>query len=1418
MKLPGEAHWCRVESIAAELDRLTPGQAEARLAELEAGGEPRSVLTLLEAWRALPRHSAPTLKPGSKVGGKYTLKEHLGAGGMGVVWRAQQDTVGRDVAVKLIHPAFVSPAISRRFHHEVRLLGQLDHPGVVRIFDAGLHADEASREIPYYVMELVEGWPLGVWAREHRGNLQTLLTALVSVCEAVQSAHDRRIVHRDLKPANILIRRDGRPVVLDFGIARLVGREEAEEVSGFIGTPQYAAPEQFTGRDRDFRSGESVDVYALGAVLFEILTGRRLVDMPPEATFADLRRAILEEPIPRLGSVLPGCSMELDEIVAQATRRDPAERFYSVASLGRALARVAVDLQSAPGQASGATPPRWMPAIGALVPGTRWCLAEKLGEGGTGEVWLGTHLDLRERRVFKFCATEEKARTLKREFTLFRLLKERIGRNPHFVQLHEVSLDEPPWYLMMDHQEACDLVTWAASYPEGLDSVPLEVRLEVIVQAAEALQSAHEAGILHRDVKPANLLIQSGDLMSKGAALHVIIADFGLGQLLMDRLHMGMPRYGFTRSVSGLQRSELAGTLLYLAPEVLEGQPATARSDLYSLGVVLWQLTVGNLNAALDPAEWASRVSEPLLRDDLQRCLAGAPERRWSSAGELAASLRALPARREAERRRREELSARERAAYRRGVVRTALQAALILALLVSIGTYAWLQSREVARANAEAERLELSEAISRLEGLARNPGLDSLRMARDMLSPLTAAKPRPDGDRRALADAYMRLLESPGWEVEDQAPRNAASANVVRAVGDPASGTVLRWAGNEVQLLHPDGGHARLVLQTSNDPQPILALAPQTRLGAVATNTVVRILGESPDASERVLSFPTRVSALAWHPQGMRLAAGRALSGPLLPEGLGAIELRDLGDSHTGRLLQRTNAFPYSRAPDGLAFTADGKLLLDWNLNSLHVHVWDVESGALVATAYHSEAVHAATWISSSEFITAPSGGQLHRWRVPDDRAELRVLDEPLARYPAMASAQLGKARLWSRLAHTADRNFVLALDEAGRLFVFDLRMGTPATPMPGESTLVSLWTNPTGGVVLYSADGGIRVVSRRASRVSVQATVPLVGVIEDFDVSPDGLRFACGGMGAVALFEPGLPPRYQLGPTSRTKGVRFLDADRVLISSRSTNQVLSWTPHGSGETGTAEPWLPELSTELREAGYRIALGPYGDRAAMARAGSVRVCILSHGSRQTVAQVNHGGAQVNGLEFSPDGRHLAWVDQGQEAHLWQGIQGVTRRLAESAQSVAWFSSRWCCIAGPNRGAWALEIPEEPSVLPAKRHLLLRDALELTIAPGGRLAAAVMDDGIHLGTIDEVDGLLVWRPGISLGTTQSGTYTRVRFAGGAPWLGAIADGRQLHLWNIAELIHQLDQVRCLPDGLRSLARTSPVPAHQESTP
>jgi serine/threonine protein kinase len=880
MNLPGEQHWLRVEELGRQLGPLPPEQFAAHISQLAADGESPTVITLLSTWLALPPPAAE-FDVGSVIGGRYTLREKLGEGGMGSVWRARQDMIGREVALKMIHPVLVTPELGARFLGELEALGKLDHPGIVRIFDAGLQERPDRQPVPFFAMELVEGLPLDRWAEAHRNERPAQLRVIAGVCAAVQSAHERRIVHRDLKPRNILVKPDGHPVVVDFGIARLAGIVVGEECGSFSGTPMYAAPEQHLGRDGDFRSGESVDVYAIGVILFELLSGRRAFEFRQGASLTEMRRTILEKPILRLSNLLPNCPAVLEEIVARATRRDPADRFYSVAALGRALARVADMDGRAP------TPPPWTPAAGAVVPGTQWRLTEKIGEGGTGQIWVGQHDQLGERRVFKFCDTEEKARTLKRELTLFRLLKEHVGLNPHFIQLHEVSLDEPPWYLMMDQTDAVDLQAWAEAQAGGLAAVPEGTRLEIVAQAAEALQAAHEAGILHRDIKPANLLVREDRAAGR---IHVFIADFGIGQLTSEALLREGTRLGFTRTVADLLTNSLSGTLIYLAPEVLEGNTATARSDIYSLGVVLWQLLIGNLHAAVDPADWSARIPDPLLREDLGRCLAGVPDKRWSSAGELAASLRSLPDRRAAASRRLAELAARERAAYRRGVLRTAAVATGLVALFAGLASLALIQTHKARRAHGEV-------AVKQAATL-RQTDFTSGRRSRGMLLLETAAGTVPDHAAvRTASAAVLGLPDLVRLPPGKPKPQALPASNVPPAPRESCRATSHQgaWAAvardldglnGAVDLIQLATGARSTVIERKQFPwvpvaeAGLLSFSPDDKLlaiGGAATSRHV-LLCNVPDGSlNSYLFHGADPLCCAWHGGGRLIAIGCA-------------------------------------------------------------------------------------------------------------------------------------------------------------------------------------------------------------------------------------------------------------------------------------------------------------------------------------------------------------------------------------------------------------------------------------------------------------------------------------------------------------------------------------------------------------
>ncbi|MCH9002128.1 MAG: serine/threonine protein kinase [Planctomycetes bacterium] len=268
--------------------------------------------------------------------GQYEIIDLIGEGGMGVVFRARQDDPKRDVAVKLIRPGFVSRAMAARFRHEAQVLGQLNHPGIAQVYEAGTSQPDPDTPgggpQPFIAMEYVAGRPISEYARQEALPLPGRLALLLSVCRGVEHAHQKGVIHRDLKPANILVTDAGQPKILDFGIARATDADIQmttlpTDSGQLVGTLPYMSPEQVAGDSHaiDTRS----DVYALGVVGYELLAGR----LPIPIAGMPITEAILairdREP-PLLGSLVPSLRGDLQIIFQQALEKDPARRYQSV--------------------------------------------------------------------------------------------------------------------------------------------------------------------------------------------------------------------------------------------------------------------------------------------------------------------------------------------------------------------------------------------------------------------------------------------------------------------------------------------------------------------------------------------------------------------------------------------------------------------------------------------------------------------------------------------------------------------------------------------------------------------------------------------------------------------------------------------------------------------------------------------------------------------------------------------------------------------------------------------------------------------------------------------------------------------------------------------------------------------------------
>jgi eukaryotic-like serine/threonine-protein kinase len=267
---------------------------------------------------------------GAMLAGRYLLRERIGAGGMGEVWKATDQVLGRTVAVKLIlHTLVDDPEFLRRFLAEARAMASVRHPGVVAIHD--FHGDAAGA---YLVMEYVDGEPLSrVLSRLGRLDTVSTMDIVRQAALALQAVHDRGIVHRDIKPANLLLRTDGTLALADFGIALGSGNTGLTGTGAILGTPSYLAPEQVMGQPASPRT----DVYALGVVAYECLTGRRpfVGDNPYQVAMQRVK-----EPPPPFGPDVPPA---VAEVVYRALAADPGQRWPSADAFALVAAQAIED-------------------------------------------------------------------------------------------------------------------------------------------------------------------------------------------------------------------------------------------------------------------------------------------------------------------------------------------------------------------------------------------------------------------------------------------------------------------------------------------------------------------------------------------------------------------------------------------------------------------------------------------------------------------------------------------------------------------------------------------------------------------------------------------------------------------------------------------------------------------------------------------------------------------------------------------------------------------------------------------------------------------------------------------------------------------------------------------------------------------
>jgi serine/threonine protein kinase/WD40 repeat protein len=1202
----------------------------------------------------------------------FKILEKLGEGGMGVVYKAEDTSLGRSVALKFLSSEGTgSDEDHARFLREARAAAALDHPNICPVHEIGEAEGQA-----FIAMACLEGATLKERIAAGPIALREILDIAAQVADGLAAAHEKGIVHRDIKPANLMLTREGRVKIMDFGLARLAEATRLTRPGAALGTIAYMSPEQARAEDVDHRA----DIWSLGVVVYEMITGQRPFGGADSRAVA---HAIMNDRPLTLTSLRPDVPSDVEELVRRCLAKEPGERFQTARELAAALRRIEV---AEPGpeatavQADAATVSQEARAPSDLpheIAGYK--ILERLGEGGMGMVYLAEQQKPVRRRV----ALKVIKLGMDTKEVIARFESERqalaMMSHPNIARIFDAgSTEEGRPYFAMEYVPGETITEYCDKH-----RLSIRERLGLFADVCRAIHHAHQKGIIHRDIKPSNILVMIQD--DKPVPK---IIDFGVAKATTQRL---TERTVFT------EFGELVGTPEYMSPEQLEmtGLDVDTTTDVYSLGVLLYELLVGGLpfeSKTLREAGWdglrqlirevdpprpstrvgdgADRAAQAAARrqtdsEALRRSIRGELDwitmralekdrtRRYQSASEFAADIERYLSDEPVQ-------ASPPSNAYRLGKFvrrhRTAVTAAVALAAtIVTLGSVAMWQGRVAQQraalvwangilASAAATDDPLLKALLVLE-LADVPDLPGrltiAREAADHALPITSFKAddtalwafafSPDGSRFATGSrsGLVRVWRSDGtgepavlrgheWGIWDLA-FSVDGTHIFTASEDSTA-----------RMWRADGLGEPLVLGRFTAVVWSVAASPDGRVVAAApADSTVRIWPSDGQGDPITLRFDAVTRVIDFSPDGSRLVTGSYD---------GVARVWTLDDLREPIVLSGHESYL-----TGADFSPDGTLVVTASSDGT-ARIWRSDGTGQPVVLEHG------TWIGAPEF--GPDGSWI---ATNDDRGVVRVWPSDGEGEPAVLEGHEGWLN-WMEVSPDGQWIATAGRDGTSRLWRID-GTGEPTILSSQDVEVMASAFSPDGSMVFTTSGDGC-VKAWRVNDSGEATVVPKKG-IWSMDFSPDGSHIVTGAYGGTvhvwATDGTGAPLTVGTHPAP-VFDAGFSPDGSLIMSAARDSAVRIWQADGGGEVAA-------FDVPGRWPG--ASFSPDGTQIVTASRDGKIVVRPVDGSGDSIL-VSDLDTQAFFPIFTPDGRHVIAGADDNKVRMWpvEGT-GEVRVLAE---------------------------------------------------------------------------------------------------------------------------------------------------------